>query len=406
MKIAQINMLHNGSTGKIMLQVAQRAREQGHHVKTFSSHSFSFQGPQTPPQFPEHSYFGSYWSRGFHTIVGMITGCNGLLSVFATAKLIRQLKAFSPELIHLHNLHQYVLNLPMLFRYIKKSGARVVWTLHDCWSFTGSCSHFDYVGCEKWKTGCHNCPQKREYPKSYVDNSKWMYGMKKKWFTGIEDMTIVTPSQWLADLVGQSFLKEYPVRVINNGIDLDIFQPRESDFRETYGCRDKFVVLGVAFDWGHRKGLDVMIHLAQRLGEEYQVVLVGTNETIDAQLPENIISIHQTDNQQQLAEIYSAADLFVNPTREEVLGLVNVEALACGTPVITFASGGSPECIDVRSGISLERDNLDALERNIRGVFAERPFARENCMQKARQFDRDACYDKYVTLYQETRNTQ
>ena len=406
MRIAHINMLHNGSTGRIMLQVAQRAREQGHEVKTFSSHSFSFQGPQTPPQFPEHSYFGSYWSRGFHTIVGIVTGCNGLLSVCATAKLIRQLKAFSPELIHLHNLHQYVLNLPMLFRYIKKSGARVVWTLHDCWSFTGSCSHFDYVGCEKWKTGCRNCPQKREYPKSYVDNSRWMYRLKKRWFTGIEDMTIVTPSQWLADLVQQSYLKEYPVRVINNGIDLEVFQPRKSDFREKHGCQDKFVVLGVAFDWGPRKGLDVMIHLAQQLGEEYQVVLVGTNEAIDAQLPENVISIHQTDNQMQLSEIYSAADLFVNPTRQENYPTVHMEAVACGTPVLTFATGGCMEMLDENCGVCVERNAVEEMAQQIRKIKETTPFAQAACLERAKQYDMNDRFDEYVMLYQETRNTK
>ena len=401
MRIAQINMLHNGSTGRIMLQVAQRARENGHQVKTFSSPSFSFQGPEKLPQFPEHSYFGSYFSRGIHTIAGIITGGNGFFSVCATAKLIRQLKAFSPELIHLHNLHQFVLNLPMLFRYIKKSGVKVVWTLHDCWSFTGHCAYFDYAGCDKWKTGCHNCPQQWEYPKSYVDNSSWMYRYKKKWFTGIEDMTIVTPSQWLANLVRQSFLKEYPVQVINNGIDLNIFKPAESDYRRKLGCEDKFMVLGVAFDWGQRKGLDVMSQLAQRLGSDYQIVLVGTNDAVDAQLPENVISIHQTDNQAQLAQLYTAADLFVNPTREDNYPTVHMEALACGTPVLTFAVGGSMEMLSEDCGTGVARDDVDALEQQIRRVRAERPFTREACLQRARRFDMNDCFDEYVALYNE-----
>ena len=182
---------------------------------------------------------------------------------------------------------------------------------------------------------------------------------------------------------------------------MNVFKPTEGDYRRKLGCEDKFIVLGVAFDWGQRKGLDVMSQLAQRLGSDYQIVLVGTNDAVDAQLPENVISIHQTDNQAQLAQLYTAADLFVNPTREEVLGMVNVEALACGTPVITFDSGGSPECIDASCGVAVERDDVDALEQQIRRARAERPFTREACLQRARRFDMNDCFDEYVALYNE-----
>ena len=178
-----------------------------------------------------------------------------------------------------------------------------------------------------------------------------MYQLKKKWFTGVENMTLVTPSEWLAGLVKQSFLKDYPIRVINNGIDLEVFKPTPSNFRETYGCGDKKIVLGVAFGWGERKGLDVFLDFAKRLdSERYQIVLVGTDENVDKQLPNTVISIHRTQNQTELAKIYTAADVFVNPTREEVFGLVNIEALACGTPGVTFNTGGSPECYDATCG--------------------------------------------------------
>ena len=400
MKIAHINMLHGGSTGKIMFQIAERARKKGHVVKTFSAVPFSFNGPELLPDFPEHTYFGNYVGRGIHTIAGIALGCNGLLSVCATASLIRKLKKFSPDLIHLHNLHQYVLNLPMLFRYIKNSGVKVIWTLHDCWSFTGRCAYFDYAGCDKWKSGCHHCPQKMEYPKSYIDNSKWMYKLKKKWFTGINDLTMVTPSQWLADLVKQSFLKEYPVAVINNGLDLNIFKPCESDFRKNYNCENKFIVLGVAFDWGHRKGLDIMIELANRLGDEYQVVLVGTNDAVDAQLPSNIISIHHTANQAQLAEIYSAADLFVNPTRQENYPTVHMEALACGTPVLTHRVGGCLEMLDSTCSASVNRDDIDAMEHEIHCIKENVPFTIEACTVKSKQFDMNARFDEYVKMYE------
>lgn len=187
-------------------------------------------------------------------------------------------------------------------------------------AFTGQCPHFEGIGCEKWRTGCHNCPQIDSYPKAYIDNSKQMYRLKRQWFTDVEDMTLVTPSQWLADLVKQSFLKDYPVKVIGNGIDLSVFRPAPSDFRQRYGIApEKKILLGVAFGWGARKGLDVFVELEKRLGNGYQIVLVGTDKAVDKQLPQSIISIHRTENQQQLAQIYTAADLFVNPTREKTI---------------------------------------------------------------------------------------
>lgn len=394
-------MLHEGSTGKIMLQIARAARENSHEVRTFSPIGFAVRRKLSHPNIPGHTYYGSWLSRGVHVVLGVCVGANGLCSVLATGRLLRELDKFAPDVIHLHNLHQYCVNLPMLFRYIKKKNIKIVWTLHDCWTFTGHCPHFDYIGCEKWRTGCHNCPQLMGYPKSYVDNSKWMYKHKKKWFTGVKDMTIVTPSEWLAGLVKESFLREYPVRVIHNGIDLSIFKPTPSEFREKYGIADKYILLGVAFDWGERKGLDVFVELSKRLDpEKYQIVLVGTDESVDKQLPDCIISIHRTQNQKELAKIYSVADLFVNPTREEVLGLVNVESLACGTPVVTFKSGGSPECVDETCGVAVGRDNVDAMERAIKEICENNPFIQEKCILKARTFSMYDRFEEYVRLYE------
>lgn len=393
-------MLHEGSTGKIMLQIARLARKNNHEVRTFSPIGFAVRRKLIHPDIPGHTYYGSWLSRGIHTVLGMFAGANGLCSVLATRRLLLELDKFAPDVLHLHNLHQYCVNLPMLFQYIKKNRIRTVWTLHDCWTFTGHCPHFDYIGCEKWRTGCHDCPLLKEYPRSYVDHTKWMYNYKKKWFAGVENMVLVTPSQWLADLVRQSFLGEYPVKVIYNGIDLDIFQPTESDFRKKYGCENKIILLGVAFEWGHRKGLDVFAELAGRLDDSYQIVLVGTDKIVEQQLPENIIAIRRTNGQRELAEIYTAADLLVNPTREEVLGLVNVEALACGTPVITFRTGGSPECVDGSCGVVVDRDDITELEHKIKEICETSPFTQENCMLKARTFSMYDRFEEYVRLYE------
>jgi glycosyltransferase involved in cell wall biosynthesis len=236
------------------------------------------------------------------------------------------------------------------------------------------------------------------------DQSKKLFNRKKELFSGL-DLTIVTPSQWLADMVKQSYFKDYPVQVIYNGIDLDVFKPSTTNaFREKNGLLDKKIILGVAFVWDARKGLDVFVELDKRLPDDYKIVLVGTNDGTDKRLPESIISIHRTQNQQELAEIYSCADVFVNPTREEVLGLTNIEALACGTPVITFKTGGSPETIDSNSGSVVECDDIDALEREIIRICEDNPYSKENCIAKAQDFAKSKRFQEYVDLYERVLN--
>ncbi len=395
MKIAQINIAHYGSTGKIMLQIADLARARGHETKTYSRGWKS----QTPPH-PEHAFVGSFVENALHHVFATMTGKNECYSRRGTKKLIKALENFSPDVLHLHNLHGWFLHLPTLFDYVKKSGVRVVWTLHDCWAFTGHCPYFDMVGCEKWKTGCYACSQYKDYPANRVDSSQSSYVRKKAWFSGVKDMTIVTPSKWLAGLVKQSFLKEYPVEVIHNGIDLSVFQPTESDFRKKYGLEDKFVLLCVAFVWGERKGIDVLTELAKRLNSKYKIVLVGTNEEMDKTLPKEILSIHKTQNQSELAEIYTAVDVFVNPTREDNFPTVNIESLACGTPIVTFDTGGSPEILDETCGVVVNKNAVDDMQRAIERICKEKPFSEAACVKRAAQFNKNEKFAEYVALYE------
>lgn len=401
MRIAQINMIPYGSTGKIMLQIATTAREQGMEARSYTTDLFSIGGKKPRVVAEDLYYYGSFYENMIHNYLGKLLGRNGHYSYFGTQQLIKMLKEFSPDIVHLHNLHCNCIHLPSLFKYLQKNKIKVVWTLHDCWTFTGHCPHFVGVNCEKWKTECHHCPQLRGYPKSYVDTSKQMYRKKKQWFTSIEDMTLVTPSEWLAGLVKQSYFKNYPVKVINNGINPSVFQPTESDFRERYQCTGKKIVLGVASGWGEKKGLDVFVELSKRLPENYQIVLVGTSELTDATLPKNIISIHNTQNQAELAEIYSAADVFANPTREDTYPTVNMEAIACGTPVVTFRVCGSAEMLDPTCGSVIEKNDVDAMEREILRVCEERPYTKEACLAKAKSFDMSLKFGEYVSLYKE-----
>lgn len=225
MRIVQINGGAKGSTGKIMMGIAEVARAQGHEVMCASPITTTNRDASE-----DCGYYriGTFNSRRLNVALARITGFNGCFAWFETYKLLKKIDEFKPDIIHLHNLHDSYINLPMLFSYIKKHNVPTVWTLHDCWAFTGQCPHFTMVKCDKWKTGCYGCPQYKAYPSSLYDNTKRMWQLKKKWFTGVKNMTIVTPSEWLANLVNESYLKEYPIKVINNGIDLNVFKPTPS----------------------------------------------------------------------------------------------------------------------------------------------------------------------------------
>lgn len=398
MRIVQINGGAKGSTGKIMMGIAEVARAQGHEVMCASPITTTNRDAGE-----DCGYYriGTFNSRRLNVALARITGFNGCFAWFETYKLLKKIDEFKPDIIHLHNLHDSYINLSMLFSYIKKHNVPTVWTLHDCWAFTGQCPHFTIVKCDKWKVGCHNCPQYKEYPASLYDNTKKMWQLKKKWFTGVKNMTIVTPSEWLAGLARESYLKQYPIEVINNGIDLNVFKPTHSNFREQYGIPgDKYIVLGVSFAWGYRKGLDCFVEMAEKLGEQYQIVLVGTDDEIDKNLPKNIISIHRTQNQKELAEIYSTADVFAMPTREENYPTVNMEAIACGTPVVTFDTGGSPEMLDDKTGIVVEANDIEATVKAIKDICEKkRCNDEEYIVAYSKDFDMQKKFAEYIELY-------
>lgn len=398
MRIVQINGGAKGSTGKIMMGIAEVARVQGHEVMCASPITTTNRDAGE-----DCGYYriGTFNSRRVSVALSRITGFNGCFAWIETRKLLKKIDEFKPDVIHLHNLHDSYINLPMLFSYIKKHNVPTVWTLHDCWAFTGQCPHFTMVKCDKWKTGCHNCPQYKEYPASLYDNTKKMWQLKKKWFTGVKNMTIVTPSRWLARLAQESYLKEYSIQVINNGIDLNVFKPTQSNFRERYEIpAEKHIILGVSFAWGYRKGLDCFVEMAEKLGEQYQIVLVGTDDEIDRNLPHNIISIHRTQNQKELAEVYSAADVFVMPTREENYPTVNMEAIACGTPVVTFDTGGSPEMLDDKTGIVVEANDIEATKKAIKDICEKKKCNDEEyIVAYSKNFDMKKRFAEYIELY-------
>lgn len=390
MKIVQINTTcGSGSTGKICVAVSELINEK--NIENYILYS---------SEKSDYKFGTKYMSSieiKINALFSRILGNYGFNSKRATKRLISEIDKIKPDIVHLHNLHGHNCDLEMLFNYLKKEKIKIFWTFHDCWAFTGYCPHFDMIGCNKWRSGCGNCLQKRNY--SWIfDKSDKLFSKKEKLLSSL-DLTIITPSKWLASLVKESFLKSYPVRVINNGIDLSVFKPTEGNFKEKYCFEDKKIVLGVAFGWGERKGLDVFIELSKRLDKKYQIVLVGTNDKIDKQLPNNIISIHRTQNQKELAEIYTAADVFVNPTREENFPTTHLEALACGTPVVAFNTGGCAETIDETCGCVVEKNDISALKSEIIRFLEERPFSKESCIKRVEKFNQNDKFMEYVKLY-------
>ncbi|MBQ4585924.1 MAG: glycosyltransferase [Clostridia bacterium] len=390
MRVAQINATCGaGSTGKIALEISKLLTERGIDNRIYYASGKS--------DYPLGVKYASDKYIKLQALKSRIFGKYGFNSKSATKKLIKHLEDFKPDIIQLHNLHGHNVHLGMLLNYIKEKGIKTFWTFHDCWAFTGYCPYYDLAGCNKWTDECRACPQKSTYS-WFFDKSSWLQEQKRRLVKDL-DLTVICPSKWLANEAKKSFFKDFKIEVINNGINLDVFKPTEGDFRQRHGLENKKIALGVAFDWGVRKGLDVFLELAKRLSSDYQIVLVGTNDSIDKMLPENIISIHRTANQRELAEIYTASDVFVNPTREENYPTVNMEALACGTPVVTFETGGSPEIIDEKTGISVKIDDLDQLENAIRKICERGAISSTDCQERAKGFDSARCFEKYVDRY-------
>lgn len=391
MKIVQINATCGiGSTGKICVGISKLMTANG--IENYILYSSRTNG------YPLGVACSSDRYIKMQALKSRLLGNYGFNSKRATQKMLYELDMINPDIVHLHNIHGHDCNLEILFSYFKENKTKLIWTFHDCWAFTGYCTYFDLAKCNKWQKHCVQCVKVREHS-CFFDKSRKLFEKKKQLFEGL-DLTIITPSRWIANLVKQSFLQEYPVKVINNGINLSVFKPSQSNFRQKYGLENKKIILGVSFGWDKRKGVDVFVDLARKLPEEYKIILVGTDDITDRQIPKNIILIHRTQNQQELAEIYSAADVFVNPTREENYPTVNMEAIACGTPVLTFRTGGSPEMLDETCGSVVEYDDIEALEKEIIRICTEKPYSVEQCVKKSKEFEQNEMVKEYLELYE------
>lgn len=387
MKVLQINSVCGiRSTGRICGDIAEVLETQGHTCK------IAYGRETVPEKYQDYAVrIGNNMSVKADALASRLLDNAGFNSARSTKKFLDWVKEYDPDVIHLHNIHGYYLHAGLLFAYLKEANKPVIWTFHDCWPFTGHCAYFSFAGCEQWKNECVHCSRKRSYPKSLTDRCQRNFRKKKEFFCGVKDMTIVTPSQWLAGLVKESFLQEYPVKVIPNGIDLEAFQPTEGDFRTRHQLENKKIVLGVASVWGKRKGLDDFIQLSSMLDATYQVVLVGISETQKQALPENIIGIVRTNSTEELAQLYTTADIFVNSTYEDNYPTVNLEAQACGTPVITYATGGSVE--------SVPEENVVA-QGDVQGLY-RKIIAADAKLKEELLLDKKDMLASYLELYKD-----
>lgn len=397
MKLVQINTVCNTSTGKIMECIQREAIRQGYET-------CSFIGRRKPFKDIPCEKIGNLASFWIHVAITTVWDKHGFGSYFHTRRMIKRIREENPDIIHLHNLHGYYLNLPLFFQYLNEEfQGKVFWTFHDCWPFTGHCPHFSYVGCERWRSECEHCPRKKEYPVSLLmDGSKRNYHIKKKLFQGIRDLTVIVPSAWMESWVKESFFKERPIYVVSNGIDLAAFnyQQDENIYCKYHIPKEKKVLLGVASIWDERKGLQDFIELAKVIDKSvYQIVLIGLSHSQIRNLPNNIIGIMRTENKQQLAALYSRAEIFINPSREESFSLVTVEAMACGTPVIVLNTSAVKELVVPENGIVLENNKVNSYLKAIAEIETQH-FERETVRLCAEKYDQNIMAKKIVSLYE------
>lgn len=398
-KLLLINTtLNSGSTGRITEQISALAETQGWDC--YLAHG---------GRYINKSKFKTIQIRGkldnvVHAVLGEFLGLHGFGSYLATKRFVKTIKKVKPDVIHLHNIHGYYLNIKVLFDYLAEADIPVVWTLHDCWSFTGHCTHFEKEGCYKWKTDCGNCPLlMAQYKSRLFDRSKKNLNIKKSLYAKQKNLIITPVSQWLGNLLSKSILKQHRIQVINNGIDLKVFNPTLSNLKKRLNIPEgnKRILGVVASGFGEEKGRTEFLEYSKN--PEWQIVIVGLSDEDKRDIPDNIICINRTNSQEELAEFYSAADVFVNPTYNESLGLTNIEANACGTPVVTYKAGGSPETIDTTTGIVVARGDIEGMKNAIQLVLSKgkAEYLLASRKRVERLYNKNDRFMDYIKLYDE-----
>lgn len=404
MTVLQINTRYynGGSTGRIVYDLHQVMK--AHNIDSYVAYGYGLNLEKRDFHVYRidtdcQVFISKVWTK--------LTGHHGFNNKRETKKLLRWIDEIKPDIIHMHNIHNHYVNIRMLLQYIAKEDIPCVLTMHDCWTFTGHCAYFDYSGCDKWKTGCNNCPSLLDYPKTFalIDPSPWNFKHKKELFK-LLNITFVSPSDWLKKLQQQSFLKDKPCVVINNGVDISKFHPIKSDVRRQYGIGNRKMILAVSGGLAVRKGRKYLLDLPKHLNDDEVLVMVGLtpNQLKNLQgYDSHLIPIARTETSDGIIGLYSEADVFINPTLEDNFPTTNLEALACGTPIVTFDTGGSGEAVDDRTGMVVPKGDMNKLTEAIRTVLANgKSYYMDNCIERARtHYNKDIQYLKYIKLYKE-----
>lgn len=394
MKVYQINVVcGSGSTGRIAVALGESIKKNNGQCRIAYGRGSA---PADVDSFPMTSKMQVY----FHALMARLFDKQGAYSKRATKRLIADIQNYRPDIIHLHNIHGYYLNYELLFTFLKSYQKPVVWTMHDCWALTGHCAHYESVDCDKWQARCSDCPNLKGYPAAYYGgNVGRNYDKKQRLFTDIEKLTIVTPSEWLQRQVSMSYLKDKETIVIPNGINLDIFKPIDSDIKKKLCPIGQKLLLGVTGTWTKNKGLDDFIRLRSMLSEDYVICLVGLSKKQMKRLPQGIVGVERTESITELAQYYTAADLFLNLTYEDTFPTTNIETIACGTPVLTYKTGGSPEIIDETCGFVVEKGDVAGVADVVRIQLKRKDVVKQKCIDRAALFEEKNCYGKYMELY-------
>ena len=388
MRVLQINTTYGlGSTGRIVAGIDNLLKNNG--IESYVGYGYG--DLDDSHHFKIINKLDSY----LHNILSRIFDGQGLFTYRKTKRFVKWIDQISPDVIHLHNIHGNFLNYKVLFDYIKKTNCKVIWTLHDCWTFTGHCAYFDIVACNKWKIKCQSCPQKNSYPPSFIDRSLNNFTLKKELFTSITNRLILVPvSNWLSSLLKDSFFSDVTVQTIHNGINIHSFTPQTQVTCKPY-------ILGVAAVWDKRKGMNDFFELRKFLNESIDIVLVGVSNKQIKSLPPGIIGLERTNSIKELAALYSNAIAIVNPTYEDNYPTVNLESISCGTPVITYNTGGSPESVDSSCGFVVNKGDIYSIVNCINEIIDNpikfdcdklRKYALEH-------FDEKKCFAAYLELY-------
>ena len=397
MKLLQINVdANNGSNGSIAQELGREALRRGWE-------SYIAYGRRSVPSESTLIRIGNDLDVKIHGIQSRLFDNHGLASKSATRQFLKSVDEIRPNLIHLHNIHGYYLNYKLLFEYFKEKNIPIVWTFHDCWPFTGHCGYFESVQCEKWKTGCHSCELRKFYPKSlFLDRSSRNFRLKKSLFTSINSLHITTVSKWLMSKVRDSFFRDYPISTVYNFVNEKIFSPNvERINRCDYGLDDRKILIGAAANWVPSKGIPDFNALAGSLSDKYQIVMVGVTEEVKNQISSNVHCLSRVESPQKLAALYAEADILLNLSRQETFGMTTLEAMACGTPGISYNNTACPEVLSNDTGVIVPTGNIKAVEEAIELIEKKgKKSFKDNCVARANTiFSKNNIISQYFDVY-------